>query len=60
MPIKARVLYEYHKGAEDELTLCVNDIVTILDKDLPDEGWWKVMSPSREICVHGVRHLRGN
>jgi hypothetical protein len=23
------------------LTLTVNDIVTILDKNLEDEGWWK-------------------
>ncbi|CAF5198220.1 unnamed protein product, partial [Rotaria sp. Silwood1] len=25
----------------DELTLTVNDIVTVLDKNLEDEGWWK-------------------
>jgi hypothetical protein len=40
-PIKARVLFDYKKAAEDELTLTVNDIVTILDKNLEDEGWWK-------------------
>ncbi|CAF0824681.1 unnamed protein product [Rotaria sordida] len=40
-PIKARVLYDYKKAADDELTLTVNDIVTILDKNLEDEGWWK-------------------
>lgn len=40
-PIKARVLYDYKKAADDELTLTVNDIVTVLDKHLEDEGWWK-------------------
>ncbi|CAF3543311.1 unnamed protein product [Adineta steineri] len=40
-PVKARVLFDYKKAADDELTLTVNDIVTILDKHLEDEGWWK-------------------
>ena len=40
-PIKARVLFDYKKAADDELTLNMNDIVTILDKNLEDEGWWK-------------------
>jgi hypothetical protein len=40
-PIKARVLFDYKKAADDELTLTVNDIVTVLDKNLEDEGWWK-------------------
>ncbi|CAF1563402.1 unnamed protein product [Rotaria magnacalcarata] len=40
-PMKARVLYDYKKAADDELTLAVNDIVTVLDKNLEDEGWWK-------------------
>ncbi|CAF4755550.1 unnamed protein product [Rotaria socialis] len=40
-PMKARVLYDYKKAADDELTLTVNDIVTVLDKNLEDEGWWK-------------------
>jgi hypothetical protein len=40
-PIKARVLFDYRKAADDELTLTINDIVTILDKNLEDEGWWK-------------------
>ncbi|CAF1022922.1 unnamed protein product, partial [Rotaria sordida] len=39
--IKARVLYDYKAEAKDELTLTTNDIVTILDKNLDDEGWWK-------------------
>jgi hypothetical protein len=41
IPIKARVLFDYKKSADDELTLAVNDIVTVLDKHLEDEGWWK-------------------
>lgn len=41
MPIKARVLYDYKATANDELTLAIDDIVTILDKNLDDEGWWK-------------------
>lgn len=41
VPLKARVLFEYKKAADDELTLNVNDIITILDKNLEDEGWWK-------------------
>lgn len=40
-PIKARVLFDYKKSADDELTLNINEIVTILDKNLEDEGWWK-------------------
>jgi hypothetical protein len=40
-PIKARVLFDYKKAADDELTLTVNDIVTVLDKNLEDEGWWQ-------------------
>jgi hypothetical protein len=46
-PIKARVLYDYKPTATDELPLAVDDIVTILDKNLDDEGWWKV-----ELKVH--------
>jgi hypothetical protein len=34
-------LYEYKATADDELTLAVDDIVTVLDKNLEDEGWWK-------------------
>ena len=40
--VKARVLYDYKAEADDELTLTVNDIITVLDKNLKDEGWWKV------------------
>lgn len=41
-PIKARVLYNYKATANDELTLAVDEIVTVLDKNLEDDGWWKV------------------
>ena len=34
-------LFDYKKSADDELTLTINDIVTVLDKNLEDEGWWK-------------------
>lgn len=40
--IKARVLYDYKAVENDELTLMKNDIVKILDKNLEDDGWWKV------------------
>jgi len=41
-PIKARVLYDYKATASDELTLTADDIINVLDKNLDDEGWWKV------------------
>jgi len=41
-PLKVRVLYDYKATADDELTLKTNDIVTIIHKNLEDEGWWKV------------------
>lgn len=50
VPIKARVLYDYRKAADDELSLTVNDIVTILDKHLDDEGWWKVNTRAKDVC----------
>ena len=57
-PIRARVLFDYKKAADDELTLTTNDIVTILDKNLEDEGWWKGelngrigVFPGRELLI---------
>ena len=41
---KAKILYDYKATANDELTLTVDDIVTILDKNLEDEGWWESKS----------------
>lgn len=46
---RARVLYNYRRSAEDELTLNVGDTVTILDKHLDDEGWWKVIGDATLI-----------
>ena len=54
VPVKARVLYDYRKAADDELSLSVNDIVTILDKHLDDEGWWKVNSRAEAVCVNSL------
>ncbi|CAF5141666.1 unnamed protein product, partial [Rotaria magnacalcarata] len=39
---KARVLYDYKAVSNDELTLKTNDIVIILDKNVGEDGWWKV------------------
>ncbi|KAJ0178887.1 hypothetical protein K1T71_005662 [Dendrolimus kikuchii] len=42
-PVKeqCRVLFPYEAVNEDELTLVVGDIVTIISKDAPDRGWWR-------------------
>ena len=40
--IKARVLFDYKATAGDELSLTVGDTITILDKNVEDDGWWKV------------------
>ncbi|XP_071954653.1 SH3 domain-containing kinase-binding protein 1-like isoform X2 [Antedon mediterranea] len=37
---KAKVVYDYQPENEDELALKEGDIVTILDKDSEDNGWW--------------------
>lgn len=42
LSIKARVLYDYKAAANDELTLKKNDFVTIIDKHVGEDGWWKV------------------
>lgn len=36
-----RVLFPYEAANEDELTLVEGDIITLLSKDAPDQGWWK-------------------
>lgn len=46
--IRARVLFDYPAAAGDELTLKIGDIITIWDKNLEDEGWWKVDFLSKE------------
>ncbi|XP_053975351.1 SH3 domain-containing kinase-binding protein 1-like [Hylaeus volcanicus] len=35
-----KVLYSYEAANEDELTLSEGDIITLLSRDVPDEGWW--------------------
>lgn len=36
-----KVIYSYKPANEDELELKEGEIITILNKDLPDKGWWK-------------------
>lgn len=38
---KAVVEHSYKANNDDELTIEVGDILTILDKNTEDEGWWK-------------------
>ncbi|KAK3107202.1 hypothetical protein FSP39_009234 [Pinctada imbricata] len=38
---KAVVRYSYTAENDDELTLSESDVVTVLDKNLEDAGWWK-------------------
>ncbi|XP_056016463.1 SH3 domain-containing kinase-binding protein 1-like isoform X5 [Ostrea edulis] len=38
---KAVVRYSYSADNEDELSLKENEVLTILDKDLEDAGWWR-------------------
>ena len=38
---KAKVLYSYVAENEDELSITEGDIVTILETELEDSGWWK-------------------
>ncbi|XP_055908730.1 SH3 domain-containing kinase-binding protein 1 [Eupeodes corollae] len=42
-PIKeyCRVEFPYSPENDDELVLVIGQIITIVDKDLPDKGWWK-------------------
>ena len=35
------VRYSYKAENEDELTLNEGDVITVLDKELEDSGWWK-------------------
>lgn len=37
----ARVLFPYKGQHEDELSIQEGDIITILSKDVEDQGWWK-------------------
>lgn len=38
---QAKVLYSYDAQNDDELTLQEGDVITVLSKDIEDEGWWK-------------------
>lgn len=42
-PVKeqCRVVFPYERQNEDELTLAVGDVVTIVSKDSEDKGWWR-------------------
>jgi len=39
--VRAKVVFDYNKQYEDELDLRVGDIITVLNQNLVDEGWWK-------------------
>lgn len=58
--MKARVLYNYRRAADDELSLAVDDIVTILEKNAEDEGWWKVTFDIWPRPRHTLQHSRVN
>lgn len=36
-----KVLFPYEASNDDELDLKDGDTIVILNKDLPDKGWWK-------------------
>ncbi|VDP87351.1 unnamed protein product [Echinostoma caproni] len=36
-----RARFDYQPKQSDELELRVDDLIQILDRNLPDEGWWK-------------------
>ncbi|CAH8616928.1 unnamed protein product [Heterobilharzia americana] len=38
---QVRARYEYIPKQPDELELHVDDIIHVLDRNLPDDGWWK-------------------
>lgn len=38
---KAVVRFSYAAENEDELNLEVGDVITVLEKELEDSGWWK-------------------
>lgn len=39
--LRARVTFPYTAANEDELDLADGEIVTVLDQNLEDDGWWK-------------------
>ena len=38
---RARVLFSYSAENDDELNIEEGEVITILDKELEDSGWWK-------------------
>ncbi|CAH8594361.1 unnamed protein product [Schistosoma turkestanicum] len=38
---QVRARYEYVPKQADELELHIDDIIQVLDRNLPDDGWWK-------------------
>lgn len=36
-----RVLFPYEAANEDELTLKEGDLITLLSREVPDQGWWR-------------------
>lgn len=40
-PEKAIARFSYHAENEDELSLKEGDIITVIEKELEDVGWWK-------------------
>lgn len=34
-------MYPYTAANIDELSLAIGDMVTIISRDVPDQGWWK-------------------
>lgn len=47
----ARVIHNYPAENPDELTLTEGDLITILDKDHEDDGWWKGKLSNGQIGV---------
>jgi len=39
--VRAIVRYPYTAANEDELTLVEGNVITVLDQNLIDAGWWK-------------------
>uniref|UniRef100_A0A8C5LMM6 SH3 domain-containing protein n=1 Tax=Leptobrachium leishanense TaxID=445787 RepID=A0A8C5LMM6_9ANUR len=36
-----RVMFDYHPAMQDELALKIGDVVSIISKEIEDEGWWR-------------------
>ncbi|KAF8571457.1 hypothetical protein P879_00700 [Paragonimus westermani] len=49
---RVRARFEYQPKQPDELEMQVDDVIQVLDRSLPDEGWWKGRNlRSRKIGV---------